>query len=85
MSCFPLGVMNGLTYSQVLKYSNAVKTFRRVEAYNANVASLRSAGDTTQLYYEFQNTDEQTQYKLGLFLLVQNDPTYANYQPVQKI
>ena len=85
MSCFPLGLMNGLTYAQLLKYSNAVNIFKRVEAYNANVASLRAAGNTTQSYYDFQNAEEQTKYKLGLFLLVQNDPTYANYQPVQKI
>ena len=85
MSCFPLGLMNGLTYAQLLKYSNAVNIFKKVEAYNARVASLRLAGDTTQSYYEFQNAEEQTKYKLGLFLLVQNDPTYANYQPVQKI
>ena len=85
MSCFPLGSMTGLTYAQLLKYSNAVNTFKKVEAYNARIANLRVSGDTTQSYYEFQNADEKTAYKLGQFLLVQNDPTYANYQPVQKI
>jgi hypothetical protein len=85
MSCFPLGAMNGLTYAQLLKYSKAASVFKRVENYNTKVAALRSAGDLSQTYYEFQNTDEQAQYKLGLFLLVQNDLAYANYKPVQKI
>ncbi len=77
--------MNGLTHAQLRKYSNAVNIFKKVEAYNARVAILRTAGDTTQSYYDFQNTDEKTAYKLGQFLLFQNDPAYANYQPVQKI
>jgi len=85
MSCFPLGMMNGLTYSQLQKYSIAVSVFKRVENYNTRVATLRSAGDKSQSYYDFQKADEQAQYKLGLFLLVQNDPAYANYIPVQKI
>lgn len=84
-TCFPLGQMKGLTYSQLLKYSNAVSVFKRVEAYNTKVVSLHLSGDTTQSYYEFVNSDEKSQYTLGLFLLVQNDLNYANYVPVQKI
>lgn len=77
--------MKGLTTSQFRKYSNAVFIFKRVEAYNQIIADLRTAGDTSKSYYRFQNTDEEAQYKLGLFLLFQNDPAYANYKPVQKI
>ena len=76
--------MNGLTYSQRLKYSNAVSVFKRVEAYNRAAATARSGG-VAESYYNFINTDEKAQYSLGLFLLFQNDPAYANYQPVQKI
>ena len=77
--------MNGLTYSQLQKYSIAVSVFKRVEAYNIGVAARHSAGNLTESYYSFQNTGEQAQYRLGLFLLVQNDVAYANYNPVQKI
>ena len=84
-TCFPLGKMQGLTYAQLLKYSDAVSIFKRVEAYNANVAALRRAGNVSQSYYDFVNTDEQAQYRLGQFLLFQNDPAYANYVPVQKV
>lgn len=84
-SCFPLGQMYGLTYAQLIKYSIAVGVFKRVEAYNANVVTLRLTGDLSKSYYVFVNTDERAQYTLGLSLLVQNDPAYANYIPVQKV
>ena len=77
--------MQALTYAQLVKYSNAVYIFKQVEAYNAKVATLRLAGDLSQKYYDFVNTDEKAQYTLGLSLLVQNDPAYANYVPVQKV
>lgn len=84
-TCFPLGKMRGLTYAQLLKYSDAVSIFKRVEEYNANVATLRRAGNLSQSYYDFVNTNEKAQYRLGQFLLFQNDPVYTNYVPVQKI
>jgi hypothetical protein len=77
--------MNGLTNSQLIKYSYAVYIFRRVEDFNAKVRLERLAGDLTKSYYRFVNTDEIAQYRLGESLLVQNDPAYANYVPVEKI
>ena len=85
MSCFPIGKMKGLTYSQLMKYSYAVATFKRIEAYNLAVAAKRAGGDLTQSYYTFVSQLEETTYLQGLFLLVQNDPAYANYVPVKKI
>ncbi|NBO70905.1 MAG: hypothetical protein EBU66_09690 [Bacteroidetes bacterium] len=84
-SCFPLGIMKGLTYRQLLTYSMAVSTFKRVEAYNANIFALRRAGDSSQQYYIFKDSTEETAYTQGRFLLAQNDPKYFNYTPVQKI
>jgi hypothetical protein len=77
--------MQALTYAQLIKYSIAVSILKRVEAYNTKVAAARLAGDLTQSYYEFVNIDEKAQYTLGLSLLVQNDPAYANYVPVKKV
>lgn len=77
--------MKALTNSQLMKYSNAVSVFKRVEEYNANIAAQRLAGDLSPSYYEFLNSDEQAQYTLGRFILFQNDPAYANYVPVEKI
>jgi hypothetical protein len=77
--------MQGLTYAQLIKYSFAVNIFKQVEAYNANVATLRLAGNLSQSYYDFVSTEEKAQYTLGFSLLVQNDPAYANYVPVQKV
>ena len=84
MSCFPLGKMQGLTYSQLLKYSYAVSTFKRIESYNTITATKRAAGDLSQSYYKFVSQTEEATYLQGLFLLVQNDPAYTNYKPVQK-
>jgi hypothetical protein len=83
--CFPLGKMQALTYAQLIKYSFAVDIFKRVEAYNAKVVALRRAGNLSNTYYDFASTEERAQYTLGLSLLTQNDPAYANYIPVQKI
>lgn len=85
MSCFPLGRMTGLTYTQLSAYSKAVSIFKRIEAYNSNIFALRRAGDMTQIYYVFLNSTEEAQYTQGRFLLAQNDPAYANYVPVQKL
>jgi hypothetical protein len=77
--------MKGLTYRQLLTYSNATSTFKRVEAYNANIFALRSAGDSSQQYYVFKDSTEEAVYTQGRFLLAQNDPAYSNYTPIQKI
>jgi hypothetical protein len=83
MSCFPLGQMRGLTFTQYRKYTTAVSTYRRVEAYNANISTLRGNGDKGQTYYIYRSNDEETTYTLGLYLLTQNDPANT-YTPVQK-
>ena len=77
--------MTALTFSQFRKYSDAISVFKRVESYNTRIAYLRRQGDLSQSYYEFINSDEKAKYTQGLFLLVQNDPSYANYVAVQKI
>lgn len=84
-SCFPVGVMKGLSYRQLMTFSIAVSTFKRVEAYNARIFALRSEGDSTQTYYVFRDPAEEAIYTQGRFLLAQNDPAYANYTPVQKL
>jgi hypothetical protein len=76
--------MKALTYSQLRKYSQATSIYLRVEAYNLNIFNLRKAGDLSKTYYVFTSSDEETQYKLGLFLLNQNNPS-GNYRPIQKI
>ena len=84
-SCFPVGIMKGLTYRQLMTYSIAVSTFKRVETYNARISALRKAGDLSQKYYVFKDSTEEATYTQGQFLLAQNDPAYSNYTPVQKI
>jgi hypothetical protein len=82
---FPLGKMKGLTFMQYNDYSNAINIFRTVEAFNSNVSTMRSAGNTGLSYYTFKSSTEETNYTRGLYLLFQNDPINAAlYTPVQK-
>jgi hypothetical protein len=86
-SDFIVGQMQGLSNTQYLTYSNAVFIFHKVEAYNLNVSTLRSAGKKTLPYYAFDSTTEQASYTQGMFLLFQNDPVNAaagKYNPVPK-
>jgi hypothetical protein len=74
MSCLILGQMKALTPSQKLQYSQATSVFTRVQAYNANIVSLRGAGNTEVSYYVFRDNAEKTFLKEGLYILTQNDP-----------
>jgi len=84
MSCFIIGEMKGLTNSQRLKYSLAVSTFLRVQAYNKIIYETRCPPPWTDnkrvlknkepSYYTFVDNAEETMYTMGLFLLTQNDP-----------
>ena len=82
--CLILGNMKGLTYNQYTTYSNAVQIFKKVEAFNLNVSTMRSAGRPLS-YYVFSKTDDESNYKMGRFILTQNDPANAtSYVPVPK-
>jgi hypothetical protein len=83
MSCFTLGTMKGLTFMQYSEYKSAVATYLKVEAYNSNVSTMRGNGDLSLTYYDFVSCLEQTKYKLGLYVLTQNNPRIT-FTPVQK-
>lgn len=86
MSCFILGDMKALTPSQRLQYAQAASIFRRVQAYNTVVRGKRLAGNTNVSYYVFADNTEKTMFRLGQFVLTQNDPINANlYLTVQQI
>ena len=77
--------MNGLTNAQYILYSQAQSTFLRIQAYDANIRTLRLAGNKSLSYYIF-GEGEQSLYTMGQRLLIQNDPTNSsNYQSVIKV
>ncbi len=81
-----LGEMTGLTNSQYLIYSDAVRIFFRVQAFNQNIRNKRLAGNTTLSYYIFASNTERTLYRQGQFLLGENDPAnVALYADVVQI
>jgi hypothetical protein len=57
--------------------------FERVENYNLNISTLRSAGDRTQTYYIFNGNSEQNAYTNGRMLHIQRYPN-SNWTPVPK-
>lgn len=74
---FIVGSMKGLTNSQYLLYSQAVSIFYRVHAYDLDVYVKRLAGNKNLSYYEFVDNTEDTMYKIGQRILIQNDPVGA--------
>lgn len=84
MSCQTLGTLEGLTDSQYSDYKSAVAIYNNVEAFNSNVFTLRAAGNKSLSYYQFKTVDESIQYKVGLMILIQTNPT-VTYTQVQKI
>ena len=78
-----LGNLQGLTLSQYTEYKYAVATYLKVEAFNSNISTLRSAGNLGLSYYDFHTYDEDYKYKLGLMLLIQTNPN-STFTQVQK-
>ena len=72
-SCFVIGKMSGLTYTQYQQYSNAASIFFRVQKYNANISTIRGNGGSGS-YYQFVSNEEQTLFTLGQYVVNQNDP-----------
>lgn len=78
--------MTGLTNSQYLIYSDAVRIFFRVQAFNQNIRNKRIAGNKELSYYIFANNTERTLYRQGQFILAENDPiNVASYADVVQI
>jgi hypothetical protein len=75
--CFIVGKMKGLTFTQYRIYSNATSIFTRVQAFNANVSTLRGLGNDKISYYQFGSAVEREAFIQGQMLLIQNDPTNA--------
>jgi hypothetical protein len=85
MPCFVGGQMKALTYNQYLKYQLAQSTFLRIQAYDSAIRTKRLAGDSTASYYIFKE-GEQVLYKMGQFILTENNPTNSSlYLSVVKV
>ena len=83
---FMVGKMTGLTNSQYLIYSDAVRIFFRIQEFNNNVRTKRIAGNKGISYYAFVDNKERTMYRQGQFILFENDPAnIALYQDVVQI
>ena len=77
MSCFIIGEMTGLTNTQLLQYTDASRVFLRIKAFNQDIRTKRIAGNKTLSYYIFAGYAEKNAYRIGQFILTQNDPAGA--------
>ena len=77
MTSFTIGSMTGLTNTQYLLYSRATSIFHKVHNYDLNIYAKRLAGVTGISYYVFSDNTEETMYKMGQRILIQNDPVGA--------
>ena len=80
--------MTGLTNTQLLQYSDASRVFLRIKAFNQDIRTKRIAGNKTLSYYIFTDHAEKNAYRMGQFILTQNDPTNAAlglYNEVEQI
>lgn len=63
-----------LTFSQKQEYQRAFQIFDKVQNYNSNVSTLRSAGQLNIPYYQFITNEEKTKFIQGRFLHIQSYP-----------
>jgi hypothetical protein len=71
-SCFTsLSNIKSLNYKQKQEYTYSWETFRRIELYNSNVSTLHGKGDSGPTYWQFINSTEQADYKIGQSLFFQ--------------
>lgn len=74
-----------LYFSQSQEYKNAAIYYQQVQAFNSNVSTLRSGGETTLSYYQFPTQEKKAQYNSGRFILVQSYPAQqSQFTPVQQ-
>ena len=72
-------------FSQSQEYKNAAVYYQQVQAFNSNVSTLRSQGQTTLSYYQFPTQQLKATYNTGRFILVQSYPALSsNLVPVQQ-
>jgi hypothetical protein len=68
-TCFnSLNSIQSVSYNQRYSYKIAWDTFRTIEIFNSNVSTQRGQGNTNLTYYQFSNTQGQSEYKMGASL-----------------
>jgi len=72
-----------LNFAQKTEYQRAFKLFDTIQDYNSNVSTLRSAGQTNLVYYQFISGEEKTKFLQGRFLHIQSYPN-SNWEFVEQ-
>jgi hypothetical protein len=80
---FDLSGFLAVPSSLKLSYQSNWNDFERIQAYNWNISTLRSAGDKSQKYYMYLDNNEVNSFTIGRFLHVKRYPN-LNWLPVSK-
>ena len=80
---FDLSGFLAVPSSLKILYQDYWSTYNRIQAFNSNVSTIRSAGDKSQRYYIYQSNDELNKFINGQALHVKRYPT-SNWAAVSK-
>lgn len=72
-----------LTFAQKQEYSQAFQLFNKVQAFNSNVSTLRSQGNSNLSYYQFLYNEDKTKVLQGRMIHIQAFPS-SNWDFVQQ-
>jgi len=72
-----------LTFAQKQEYSQAFQLFNQVQAFNSNVSTLRSQGNSNLTYYQFLYNEDKTKFLQGRLIHIQAFPS-SNWDFVQQ-
>ena len=83
MACCDLSGFGPLPANLRLKYIDSWNIFQTVQTYDIMVSTMRSYGDTSKSYWQFESAEQRERWRIGQSLHVKRYPT-QNWEPPQK-
>jgi hypothetical protein len=83
VGAFDLSGFLAVPTSLKIMYQQNWNTYNRVQLLNANISTLRGAGDLTQDYYTYVSYEESNAFTIGQYLHYQRYPN-SNWQSIPK-
>jgi len=83
VGAFDLSGFLAVPNSLKIMYQQNWNIYNRVQTYNANISTLRAAGDLTQDYYTYVTYEELNGFTIGQFLHLQRYPN-SNWDSIPK-
>lgn len=77
--CFDASGFLVLSIGQNQVYKDAWNTFNRIQILNSNVSTLRAAGNSNILYYNYISNAEKMQFIQGQSLHMRIYPSFSSF------